>query len=460
LPRNAPMLDLTNGKEGKLIIRFTMPMLIGNVFQQLYNVVDSIIVGKFIGKEALGAVGAAFPVIFVLISFVVGIASGSTIIISQYYGAKQFNNIKKAIDTIFIFLFFAALVITAAGLLLSRFIFMAIGLPEVVIPQATLYLQVYLSGIILFFGYNGVTAILRGLGDSRTPLVFLIISTIMNILLDLLFVLVFGWGVAGVAIATVISQGGAFITSVIYLNRTHEIINLRFRNLIWDREIFEKSIQIGLPSGLQMTFVSLGMMALYGIVASFGTDVVAAFTVASRIDSFAMLPAMTFAMGLSTFVGQNMGAQKPERVRKGYQVTLLMTTLISVSVTILVIFFSHSLMALFTSDPVVIKKGIDYLVIVSSFYLLFNMMFISNGVMRGAGDTLIPMLITLLSLWLVRIPFSWVLSKAIGINGVWWGIPLAWGIGALFSFIYYQSGKWKRKVVVNYVEEPEVPELI
>jgi len=453
------MIDLTNGKESKLIFTFALPMLLGNVFQQLYNIIDSIIVGNYIGKEALGAIGASFPVIFVLISFIIGLAMGSTIIISQYFGARQYENIQKTVDTMMITLLGASVLVTIVGFLLSGFIFNILKLPKEILPQATLFLQIYLGGIVVFFGYNGVAAILRGLGDSKTPLVFLIISTIVNIILVYVFVIFFHWGIAGAAIATIIAQGGAFITSVIYLNRTHEIIEIRLFKLQFDREIFMKSVKIGLPSGLQQTFVALGMMALFRIVNEFGTDVVAAYSVAGRIDSFAMLPAMNFSAALSTFVGQNLGAQKPERVKKGFESTLLMTSIVSITVTLAVILFSHQFMAMFTKDVNVIELGQKYLIIVSSFYILFTTMFITAGVMRGAGDTLIPMLLTLVSLWVIRIPVSWMLSKNYGVEGIWWGIPIAWAVGAVFSYLYYKTGRWKKKSIIKQVE-PEIQEVI
>lgn len=449
LTSKACMKDLTDGKPARLILQFATPMLIGNVFQQLYNVVDSIIVGNFLGKEALAAVGASFPLLFMLISFVIGIASGSTIIISQFFGAKDLQQVKRAIDTMWIFLFFASLVVTALGIGFSGKIFELIKLPAEVVPQAKLYFNVYLGGIILFFGFNATSAILRGLGDSKTPLFFLVIATITNIVFDLLFILVFKWGIAGAAIATIISQGGAFITAVIYLNRTHSVFNLSWRKLEFDRFLFRKSINIGLPSGFQQTFVSLGMLALFRIVNDFGTNTAAAYSVAVRIDSLAALASMNFGAALSTYVGQNLGAKKPERVMAGLVATLKMSSLVSLGVTLVVIVFRHQLMAMFTSDPEVIRIGAGYLVIVCSFYIVFSAMFVIGGLLRGAGDTLIPMFITLFALWFIRIPSSWFLSREIGVTGIWWAIPLGWAIGAGLSWIYYLKGNWKSKVVVK-----------
>ncbi len=444
------MHDLTEGKPGSLIFKFAMPMLIGNVFQQIYNVTDSIIVGKFLGKEALAAVGASFPIIFMLVSFIIGIATGSTIIVAQYYGSKNLDKVRRTIDTMYIFLFFSSLLVTILGILFSAPIFRLIKLPEELIPQAIAYMNIYLSGSIFFFGFNGTSAVLRGLGDSKTPLYFLIISTIANVFFDLLFIVVFKWGIEGAAIATVIAQAGAFITSIIYLNRTHPIINLSWRKLLWDREVFKSSIRIGLPTGFQQTFVSIGMIALLRIVNDYGTNVIAAYSVAGRIDGMAAMPAMNFGAALSTYVGQNIGARKMDRVKQGLRATLSISTWVALLTSAIIILLREPLMRLFVTDQYVIDIGGEYLIIVASFYIIFSSMFVIGGVMRGAGDTLIPMFITLFSLWFIRIPLAAVLSKYIGVTGIWWAIPIAWTIGAVFSYTYYRMGRWKKKTIINF----------
>ena len=444
------MKDMTSGNEAKLILNFALPMLAGNIFQQLYNIVDSIIVGNFIGKEALAAVGAAFPVIFVLVSLIIGIASGITIVISQYFGAGDIDSVRKAIDTMYITLFFTSLIATVAGILLSEKIFLLLNLPLEVMPQALTYMNIYLLGMVGFFGFNGTSGILRGLGDSKTPVYFLIGSTITNIILDLLFVVQFGMGVEGVALATIISQGGAFIAIILYLNRSHELIRLTIRKLKFNKPIFVQGFRVGLPTGLQQTFVAIGIMAIMGIVNSFGTDVIAAFAVASRIDAIATIPAMILAQALATFVGQNLGGNKPERVRRGVIATIKLTLIITIITSAIIITLGSLFMKAFTDDQTVIAIGREYLTIVSLFYIIFAMMFIYNGVMRGAGDTLIPMLITLLSLWLVRVPLAWFLADRLGSEtGIWWSIPAAWLVGLILAWSYYKTGNWKKKVIVK-----------
>jgi len=445
------MKDLSYGNEGKLIIRFAIPMLLGNIFQQLYNVVDSVVVGKFIGKEALAAVGTSAPIIFLLVAFMIGVTMGFTIVVSQYFGAKEIDNVKKTINTMYVFLFFTSLVVSLIGILLSEFIFRVIDLPPLIIPQAKLFLTIFFAGLIFLFGYNGTSAILRGLGDSKTPLYFLIGSVGLNIVLDLIFVPVFHWGVGWVAVATVISQGAAFISQIIYLNKYHKIVRFSLKDLNFDRIIFSKCIRIGLPTGFQQTFVAVGMVALYWIVNQFGIDANAAYSAAGRIDGFAIMPAMSFAVALSTFVGQNLGANRPDRVKTGFRATLIMISLMTLVISGIVVFMGRFLMKLFTNDPAVIEIGQQYLMVIGASYILFSTMFIINGLLRGAGDTLIPMFISLFSLWVIRIPVAYFLSKdpEIGLKGVWWSIPVGWFAGVVLYYLYYLSGRWKTKAVTG-----------
>ena len=451
------MKDFSSGNEARLIFNFTVPMLLGNLFQQLYNIVDTVIVGKFLGKGALAAVGASFPVIFTMISLIIGVGFGGTIIIAQYFGAKRYQDVRKAIHTIYIFLTIAAAALTLITIPLTGEIFHLIRLPEELMPQATQYLSIYLAGLLAIFGFNATSAILRGLGDSKTPLYFLMVSTVFNIGFDLLFILVFKWGIAGAAVATVISQAGAFVTAVIYLHRNHKLIDFNLPSWKFDRAIFWQSLRIGLPTGLQQTFVSLGMMAIMSIVTTFGTSVIAGYSAALRINSLAILPTMNFSAALATFVGQNIGAGKPDRVRRGLISSLLMSSSVALFVTAIVVLFKHHIMRLFTNDPEVMRVGGEYLVIVSSFYLLLTVMMNFQGVLRGAGDTLIPMFITLTSLWLIRVPFAWYFSDRMGEIGIWWSSPAGWGVGLFLSIGYYLTGRWKKMGVIRRGPEPVKP---
>ena len=446
------MQDFTKGKVIRQIFMFALPMLVGNIFQQMYNIVDSVIVGRFLGKEALAAVGASFPVIFTMIAFIIGIGGGFSIVISQYFGAKNYENVTKSVDTMIITLGIFSVFLTFIGIYFSESIFKLLQLPTELLPQATLYLNTYLSGTLLFCGYNTVSSTLRGVGDSKTPLYFLIIATICNIILDFVFIVGFNMGVEGAALATIISQGISFISAVTYLNKYHKVIKYKIVNLKFDNKIFWQSVRIGLPTGLQQTFVAIGMMAIMGIINTFGTNVIAAYTAASRIDSLAIMPGMNFSQALAAFVGQNRGAGKFDRIKSGYKNTILMSGILCVFITLIIIFFGKYLMMIFTTDPEVIAIGEEYLIIVSSFYIIFCLMFTTHGVLRGAGATLIPMFITLIALWLIRIPIAYILAPIMGETGIWWSIPCGWTIGLSASWIYYKTGKWKTKGVVKLAE--------
>jgi putative MATE family efflux protein len=442
--------DLTTGKEGKIILLFTLPMLLGNVFQQLYVFINSIVVGNFLDKGALTAVGVSFPIFFAVISLVIGMASGAGIVISQYFGAKQYENVQKGVDTMYIIMMVSSVILGALGIIFCNQILAIVDLPKEVIPNARIYLNILFAGLVFDFGYNGTAAIFRSLGDSKTPLYFLIIATITNVILDLVFVIVFKWGIAGVAYATLISKAGAFISSVYYINKRYDLFKVRFFGLKFDRSIFAKSFKIGIPSGLQQFFVAVGMMAVFRIVAGFGTTVTDAYSVATRIDFFGMMPAMNFSMALTAFVGQNIGAGRIDRVKQGLRSTMLMSGIISVLISLIIITSGHYLMSVFTKDHAIISIGTKYLMIVSSFYVVFSVMFSYAGVFRGAGDTLFPMLITLLSLWLIRVPLSELLSRHYQETGIWIALPLTWTFGMLASLIYFYTGRWKTKAVIQH----------
>jgi len=445
------MKDLTKGSETTAIITFAIPMLIGNVFQQFYTMVDSIVVGNFVGTEALAAVGTAFPVIFMMISLVMGLTMGTTVLVAQYFGAKDLEKVRATVDTGYITLFWAGLLMSIVGVLLTDTILNILNVPADVFQDASTYLKIIFAGLLTLFGYNAISAILRGLGDSKTPLYLLIVASLLNVILDLLFVVKFGWGVSGVAWATILSQGSSFIGGIVYLNTRNELVSLKLRNLKFDREIFGHSLRIGLPTGIQQTMVSLGMMALTRIVNGFGTATIAAFTAASRLDSFASMPAMNLSQAISTFTGQNMGAGKTDRVKRGHLSATLTGGVISIIVGAAVIAFGKNLMGMFTRDTEVMAIGANYLRIVGLTYVLFSTMFINNGVMRGAGDAFIPMINTVLALWVVRIPCALLFSGPLGmgVDGLWWSVPAGWLMGVSFSTWYYLGGRWKRKAIVR-----------
>ncbi|MCL2063606.1 MAG: MATE family efflux transporter [Candidatus Cloacimonetes bacterium] len=446
------MKDLTIGNEFKSILKFSMPILLGSVFQQLYNIVDSLIVGNYLGSASLGAVGASFPVIFVLIAMIMGLTMGASIVISQYFGIKDMEKVKKGIDTMMIIGLSLGLFIGVVGFLFAESIFVLLRLPAEIIETATAYFKVFISGSIFMFGYNGVSDILRALGDSKTPLYFLIISVVLNIILDLVFVLVCGWGIAAVALATVISQAVAFFGLTIWLNTRHTFVKINFFRLKFDKEIFFKCIKLGLPTGVQQMAVGLGATLLVSIAGGFGKDTLAGLTIGTKLDSLAILPMLSIAQALTSFVGQNAGAGHYDRIRKGYHAAMILSCGISFGLGLVFLFFNEYLVSFFSPETEVQRVASELLMICSMFYVVISAMFITNSLLRGAGDTIFPLFSTVLMLWFVRLPASYILSRewsGLGDTGIWWGNPIAWTLGFILVYIYYKKGKWKNKSVVR-----------
>lgn len=444
------MKDLTTGHEGKSIFFFAMPMLIGSLFQQLYNTADSIIVGRFIGKEAMAAVSGANPIMFLLVAALMGVSLGFSILVSQFYGSGDLKKVKATIDTTYILLFIGSILISIVGIVFGGPMLKLMNTPESVFAQSKLYLTIIFGGILFSAGYNSVSAILRGLGDSVTPLYFLIIATILNIVLDLTFIVVLRMGVEGVALATIIAQAVSFIISIIYLNKKHEVLKFKIKGIVYDNKIFKDGLRLGLPSGVQQMLFSIGNMALQFLVNSYGTSAMAAFGAGLRIENFISLPIMNLGSAVSTFVAQNIGAGENERVKKGIRESIKMTLVLAVTVIALILLFRENLIALFNTDKDVIKIGSSYLFIIGPFFLFIGTSFVLSSAMKGAGDSMFALISSIVSLWLGRLPASYMLSKFFGTDGIWMGIPFGWTLGLIVTVIYYKKGHWKTKAIVNH----------
>ncbi|HBF3049024.1 TPA: MATE family efflux transporter [Clostridioides difficile] len=444
------MKDLTTGHEGKSIFFFAMPMLIGSLFQQLYNTADSIIVGRFIGKEAMAAVSGANPIMFLLVAALMGVSLGFSILVSQFYGSGDLKKVKATIDTTYILLFIGSILISILGIVFGGPMLKLMNTPESVFAQSKLYLTIIFSGILFSAGYNSVSAILRGLGDSVTPLYFLIIATILNIVLDLTFIVVLRMGVEGVALATIMAQAVSFIISIIYLNKKHEVLKFKIKGIVYDNKIFKDGLRLGLPSGVQQMLFSIGNMALQFLVNSYGTSAMAAFGAGLRIENFISLPIMNLGSAVSTFVAQNIGAGENERVKKGIRESIKMTLVLAVTVIALILLFRENLIALFNTDKDVIKIGSSYLFIIGPFFLFIGTSFVLSSAMKGAGDSMFALISSIVSLWLGRLPASYMLSKFFGTDGIWIGIPFGWTLGLIVTVIYYKKGHWKTKAIVNH----------
>lgn len=437
--------DLTEGKVWKVIVRFALPLLVGNLLQQFYNITDSIIVGQFLGKEALAAVSASFFIYYFIISLVIGVGSGTTVVISQLFGAKQYQKVQLAFSSFFIFMLVGGIILSIAGIIFAEPVFRLTNTPEEVIPQAVAYFRIYIGGTFLFVTFNSIISILRGVGESVRPMLFILITTVLNIAFDLLFILVFKWGIEGAARATVVSQGIGMCIALAYVNNTHPLLSIKKQDMLFDWKLFKESLKIGLPTSVQQCAIALGLIALLGIVNSFGTNTLTAYGAAGKIDTIITQAILTLSGALAAFCGQNIGAGRLDRVKKGVQFTMYTNIALGLLTFAAVYLFGNEMMRIFTKDIDVVAIGKEYLLIIGGFFIVHGALNVYNGALRGAGDTLFPMITSLVCLWLIRIPLAYYLSSWLGRNGIWWAIGISITIGLIVTFVYYKIGFWKRR---------------
>ena len=437
--------DLTEGKVWKVIVRFAVPLLVGNLLQQFYNITDSIIVGQFLGKEALAAVSASFFIYYFIISLVIGVGSGTTVVISQLFGAKQYQKVQLAFSSFFIFMLVGGIILSIAGIIFAEPVFRLTNTPEEVIPQAVAYFRIYIGGTFLFVTFNSIISILRGVGESVRPMLFILITTVLNIAFDLLFILVFKWGIEGAARATVVSQGIGMCIALAYVNNTHPLLSIKKQDMLFDWKLFKESLKIGLPTSVQQCAIALGLIALLGIVNSFGTNTLTAYGAAGKIDTIITQAILTLSGALAAFCGQNIGAGRLDRVKKGVQFTMYTNIALGLLTFAAVYLFGNEMMRIFTKDIDVVAIGKEYLLIIGGFFIVHGALNVYNGALRGAGDTLFPMITSLVCLWLIRIPLAYYLSSWLGRNGIWWAIGISSTIGLIVTFVYYKMGFWKRR---------------
>ena len=437
--------DLTEGKVWKVIVRFALPLLVGNLLQQFYNITDSIIVGQFLGKEALAAVSASFFIYYFIISLVIGVGSGTTVVISQLFGAKQYQKVQLAFSSFFIFMLVGGIILSIAGIIFAEPVFRLTNTPEEVIPQAVAYFRIYIGGTFLFVTFNSIISILRGVGESVRPMLFILITTVLNIAFDLLFILVFKWGIEGAARATVVSQGIGMCIALAYVNNTHPLLSIKKQDMLFDWKLFKESLKIGLPTSVQQCAIALGLIALLGIVNSFGTNTLTAYGAAGKIDTIITQAILTLSGALAAFCGQNIGAGRLDRVKKGVQFTMYTNIALGLLTFAAVYLFGNEMMRIFTKDIDVVAIGKEYLLIIGGFFIIHGALNVYNGALRGAGDTLFPMITSLVCLWLIRIPLAYYLSSWLGRNGIWWAIGISITIGLIVTFVYYKMGFWKRR---------------
>lgn len=455
-PQNRSGRDCTEGSIPRHLLAVAMPMLIGNIIQSGYTIVDAIWVGRFVGKAALGAIAVSFPVLFIFIAVAAGATLATTILISQYYGAKNYEQVRKTIGTSFFMAILLSMVISTAGKIFSNDILHIMGTPDAVLKVASEYLQIHFLGFgIMYLSYL-IGSILRGIGDSKTPLYFMIVGAVVNAVLDPLLIIGVGpfprLGLNGAAIATIIGQSSVLIIGYIYLLKKGNIVAVHLCDIGWNSEIVKMIFKIGFPSMLQQSAVSLGIATVASVVNSFGESAVAAFGATSRIDTVSFFPAMSIGMAVSIIVGQNVGAGKYERVSVTFKWGLFMTVFISLFITMFYLIIPRILLSAFITEDGVIRIGVNYLRIVGPGILLFAVALVANGVINGAGHTKVTLVFTVIALWGIRIPAILLLSKGtLGINGIWVGTVIGFVASMVLALVWYIGGRWKKRIIASEV---------
>lgn len=450
-------VDMTEGRPWEKIVLFTIPMLIGNIAQQLYNTVDSIVVGRYVGDNALAAVGSASPIFNLLLVLFVGIATGAGIMVAQYFGGKDRENLSRTIGSSITLTAISSLFLMVVGTFAIRPILELLHTPESIIDWCTSYLMILLWGIAGLAYYNILCGILRGLGDSVSALVYLLVATVLNIVLDLWFVAGFQMGVAGVALATVIAQFVSAVLCVFKLARMSHLFDFKPVYLKPRKDSMFTVIRLGLPSGVTQAIFSLAMVVVQSLTNSFGELVIAANVIIMRVDGFAMMPNFSFGTAMTTYAGQNVGAGNFERVQKGARQGTLLAAGTSAVITGLILLFGRYLMAIFTDTEELVTLSANMMRILAAGYIAMAVTQSLSGVMRGAGDTMTPMWISMLTTVVIRVPLAYGIAYLTRTpqlpqgryECIWVSLLSSWVLGAIITFLCYRVGRWKRKALVS-----------
>ena len=449
---------MTEGVIWKQLVAFAIPLLIGNLFQQLYNTVDSIVVGNFVSKQALAAVGSTGPAINTLVGFFMGLSTGASVVISQYFGARDYKNLRLAVHTTLIMTAALALIFTFAGMALVPFLLRFMKTPDDVFAESSRYLRIYFAGVSGLMFYNVGSGILRAVGDSRRPLYFLCFSSVINIILDLLFVLVFHMGIAGVAYATIIAQFASAVLVLFVLSNRSEPYGIVWREIRLSGSILKVIFRVGLPAGLQQAVTSFSNVFVQSYVNAFGSSCMAGWTSYGKIDQFVMLPMQSLSLASTTFVGQNLGARQLDRAKRGMHTALYMAIGTTVFLAILLNIFATQLLHLFSQEPDVLHFGIIFVRFMSPFYVLCCWNQIYAGALRGAGDSIGPTVIMLSSFVVFRQIYLFVASHLTdSIYVVALAYPIGWLLCSVLVGLRYKFGKWEKnyKKVIGAGDEDE-----
>lgn len=434
---------MTEGSIWKKILFFSIPLILGNLFQQLYNTVDSIIVGNYIGSEALAAVGSSGSLINLLIGFCIGASAGAGVVIAQFYGAQDREGVRKAVHTTIAIAIAAGAVLTVVGIVATPILLKAMGTPQEVFDQASIYLKVYFGGILFSVVYNMSAGILNAVGNSKRSLVYLMIAATSNIFLDLLFVVVLKMGIVGAAIATDISQLLSCIFIILFLVRSEDVYRVKLKDIRCYDNLLGKILKIGLPTGVQNIVISLSNVIVQSGVNSFGAVAMAGFAAYIKVDGFNILPVLSFSMAATTFVGQNVGAGRLDRVKKGMYVSVAMGIIYTVCTGILLLTFAPQVIGVFTQNGKVVEYGVYIMKFFCPFYWMLGILHILAGTIRGTGKTMQAMVVFLFSLCIFRVLWIWgAMSVSHKIGGVMLGYPLSWLVGLVMILIYVWKGNW------------------
>ena len=444
-------VDMTEGSIMRHLINFAIPLLVGNIFQQLYNMVDTWVVGNYVSNEAFSAVGSLGPIANMLIGIFMGLSSGAGVVISQYYGAKRYDKVQDTVHTSIVMTLVLAALFTVIGIFMTPYMLHFMKTPDNVFPESKTYLTIYFAGIIGLMIYNIGSGILRAVGDSKRPFYFLVVSAVLNTVLDLLFVLVFHMGVAGVALATIIAQGVSAVLVLIALLRSHTCIRLEVRRLKMHWDMLAKIIKVGIPAAIQMAITSFSNVFVQSYINFFGADCMSGWTAYAKIDQLILLPMQSLALSSTTFVGQNLGRNLVDRAKKGIRISLLMSIAATLILMLPVILFAPSLVAFFNNKPEVIEYGTLMLRWLSPFYVLCCVNQIYSGALRGAGDSRAPMVILLCSFVFFRQAYLYIMANYISntIIPIGMAYPAGWLLASVLTLIYFKKAKLDKNRLVE-----------
>ena len=451
MKKNTIEKNLTEGNVVKQLFRFCLPFLLSNFLQAMYNFTDTLVVSWFAGPDTVSGVANGGQITLVSMNFAIGFTVGGTVLISQFFGAKKEEELNKTIGTMFSILTILAVVITALVIIFAKPLLTLVETPEEAFSEAYLYLVICMSGTIFTFGYNAVSAILRGMGDSKNPLFFVLIAGVLNTLLDLPFVGIFGWGAAGDAASTVIAQALSFVLAVIYLKKRDFVFKFKLENFRIDVDRLKQIIKIGLPNSVQNVVVGISFLIMMKFVNQFGVNASAAMGMVGKFNGFAILPALAMSSSVSSMAAQNIGAGRHDRASATMRSGMMLAAPIGMLFFAIAFFFPDAVMRIFTNKPEVISMGIEYIRFFSIDYLIVPFAFCINGLLMGSGMTTFTMINGMLSSVLLRIPFAYLMGIVLdfGLPGIGMAAPAATVGGLIIAFIFYKTGTWKKKRLVG-----------